>query len=424
MFILDAKHDPMPIPKSLKLRPIEWITLGGFLLTILIVILHGRRFYFLLGDHLGAVKEYASWLLPCFFARIVFSLRDTPRRRANTFYLGYFLLLTLAFFGTRIEQSLAVSMLLKQTLLIVTYQKAINAALCGLTLGYVAFAWQRQPGPTWGILKTELAGDLLAIRLLGCVMAGFIIYSNLLAIVPLIHAGLYDDFFYKVDKLIFFGRDPFPWITSFSSATVRTLMTKSYEFFFFFIVFGLTGTFLLGDLKQYEKTLSGLVLLYLTGLVFFIAWPTVGPAFYGVTASYFRATGDSEIKKYLLDQYKIFLRDPQHAPIGAFCGMAAFPSLHIAHSTFFMICLWRANRWMVALLVVPYLLLGASTVYLGWHYVIDVFGGLALAGFTFWLVERIYASPRPEQTAPTGGKEEKKNVEAGAAAAVAGSRAG
>lgn len=387
------------------LHPIEWIALSGLLFSVLLVLLHGRSFYFLAADHLEAVQAYSSWLLPCFFAKVVFALRSTPPRRTHPFYLAYFFLLTLSFFGTRIEQSFSATALLKHTMAIVTRQNVINLALLALTLGYVAWRCLRTPRPAFQILKIELTEGLLALRLLVSLLLAFIIYSNILAIVPLIHAGICDGFFFKLDMILFFGANPFAKLATFDGPIFTRLMEKSYEFFFFFIVFGLTGTFLLGNMRQFEKTLAGIVVIYLIGLFCFIAWPTLGPAFYSETAAFFRATSGNGLKRYLLTQYIQFCKDPLHAGVTAFNGMAAFPSLHIAHSTFFLLCLWRANRWLVALLLIPYLLLALSTVYLGWHYLADIWGGLLLAWGAFRLVDWIYpeppASPDPEAAPKT-----------------------
>ena len=57
----------------------------------------------------------------------------------------------------------------------------------------------------------------------------------------------------------------------------------------------------------------------------------------------------------------------------------AFPSLHTANAVTILLVLWRHDRRLLRVYVVPCLGLVAATVYLRWHYVVDVAAGAALA---------------------------------------------
>src|SRR5262249_13079513 len=58
---------------------------------------------------------------------------------------------------------------------------------------------------------------------------------------------------------------------------------------------------------------------------------------------------------------------------------AAFPSLHTANAVTILLVTWRHDRRAFATCLVPALGLVAATVYLRWHYVVDVAAGAALA---------------------------------------------
>jgi membrane-associated phospholipid phosphatase len=64
----------------------------------------------------------------------------------------------------------------------------------------------------------------------------------------------------------------------------------------------------------------------------------------------------------------------------AHCGLVAFPSFHVAQCILTAIALWH-SRWLRFPAAVLAILMCISTVTTGWHYVIDVIGGLAVAIF-------------------------------------------
>lgn len=79
-----------------------------------------------------------------------------------------------------------------------------------------------------------------------------------------------------------------------------------------------------------------------------------------------------------------------------------FPSLHVALSGGIAISLWLAReRW----LAIPSTLIAAgvmaATVYLGIHWLVDVFAGLLLCGASAWLVHRRVALEDDRVKAPT-----------------------
>jgi len=58
-----------------------------------------------------------------------------------------------------------------------------------------------------------------------------------------------------------------------------------------------------------------------------------------------------------------------------------------ALSIIFLVYLWLRQRFLTLLNILPFLLLCVSTVYLGWHYVIDIPAG-ALLGVIAILITR------------------------------------
>src|ERR1043166_832412 len=66
-------------------------------------------------------------------------------------------------------------------------------------------------------------------------------------------------------------------------------------------------------------------------------------------------------------------------------GVDVFPSLHCAVSAFFLFFHRQHRPWRFWLYLVPCVGLWVSTIYLRYHYAIDLVCGFALAGFALWL---------------------------------------
>ena len=86
--------------------------------------------------------------------------------------------------------------------------------------------------------------------------------------------------------------------------------------------------------------------------------------------------------------------------------VAAFPSLHAAYPTLGALALWQVNR-KTAYFTVPWcFIVFFSVVFLGQHYAIDVFGGIAVAVAT-WLVMNYLIVPHVRALSASTGTEER-----------------
>jgi hypothetical protein len=86
--------------------------------------------------------------------------------------------------------------------------------------------------------------------------------------------------------------------------------------------------------------------------------------------------------------------------------VAAFPSLHAAYPTLGALALWQVNR-RTAYFTVPWcFIVFFSVVFLGQHYAIDVFGGIAVAVAT-WLIMNYLVVPHVRALSASTGAEER-----------------
>ncbi len=383
------------------LRPIEIITLLGFALSWLIVARYGRSYSTLFQTSSSEVLLQLNWLLPCLIARLAFALFGISPRRARPWYLAYFTLLTVVFFGSDLEYVLTEAQVLGKSYQAVSETNElvrINIVLfVGLYL-LTLYRWRKDRDETLRVLRTQLQEALHVTRLMFSLLLCFAAYSNIKPLIPVINPRLFDAEFYRLDYLLCLGNDPFIFLNSIQWQPFQGLMQQSYFFFFFFIIFALTGTLLFGDARHFEKTISAFIIAYYLATVTYFIFPAVGPAFAEATAPIFESTNDNGLKRHLLSLYIEFCRNPQSADIRLFSGLAAFPSLHIAHCLLFLYYLWKVEKVIVFLLALPFVLLSVSTIYLGWHYVTDFYGGILIALLTVYAVRWMYPEAEENTT--------------------------
>jgi hypothetical protein len=72
----------------------------------------------------------------------------------------------------------------------------------------------------------------------------------------------------------------------------------------------------------------------------------------------------------------------------AFGGIAAFPSLHVAHMALLAAIAWNAARPYAYLMVLMTVLTFVATMGFGWHYAVDAIGGVGLALAVAWWTRR------------------------------------
>ncbi len=134
-----------------------------------------------------------------------------------------------------------------------------------------------------------------------------------------------------------------------------------------------------------------MILLFYVGRLLGMLNPVMGPAFYRPEVfTYLDGSTTSDVMRLVSD----VMARPSEAGTRAsgilLGGVSAMPSLHVAMVTVTAYWLAVAGRW-TAFVTVPWVLLvWTSTVALGWHYILDGAGGIALGAasiaLTRWLL--------------------------------------
>lgn len=135
------------------------------------------------------------------------------------------------------------------------------------------------------------------------------------------------------------------------------------------------------DKKAVEIFLLSIIASYLIGTTIYYFFPTAGLT--AVFSSPHFLPGEHETFKKFYDVH-------HHIPFSfTGGGMIAFPSFHVAWAVLLTYAC-RHKKWILYPLIVVNIAIIVSTFMLGWHYLIDVFGGLLLAVIAIVIADRIY----------------------------------
>lgn len=216
----------------------------------------------------------------------------------------------------------------------------------------------------------------------------YVSFRNLKSYVPYVNHDLFDDVFAAIDHTMFLGNDP-------ATLLHDTLGTGWAAHFFSFIYIAwivmVPGT--LAAALVWSRNVSGGSWLvtavgidWVLGVATYFAFPTVGPVY--AQPDLFSAlahTPVSSLQDTMIAERADVLADPWATH--AVQTIAAFASLHVGITVTICVIahLLRINVWVRAALWCFLVLTVLSTVYLGWHYLADAFGGAVLGVASVWL---------------------------------------
>jgi membrane-associated phospholipid phosphatase len=224
-------------------------------------------------------------------------------------------------------------------------------------------------------------GDVRGVRFLcnfSPIFFVIAIYELLGGIIPYLRPDV-DALLMKID-LALFGVHPTIWLERFFVPWLTDILAVAYASYYFIPVVLITIIYFWGEEEEFFITTSTLMLGYYISFVGYIIMPTIGPRF-TLESSYNIPLQGGGITGSLI-----------HI-LNAIEGtkMYCFPS---GHTQMVLISLWFAFRYRRPLfwIYLPICLaLIFSTVYLRYHYVIDVAAGFAFAGVTLLLGPRLWA---------------------------------
>lgn len=269
----------------------------------------------------------------------------------------------------------------------------------GLQLAYRGSASlaRREIGPVRDYLSG--IGNLpwlgLWLRLYLAYMLSTYVYFWVKVTIPLINEQLWDERFWRLDRLLHFGLSPNVFFVELIRDTpLAFLLDRWYAWWLLTVMAGIA--FFAADRRPALRRsfILSCVLLWGVGTWIYLAFPTLGPCyvrpelFAGILEEMPGATGGQLV---LWENYQKVIA-ARTGPLGSFNptrGVAAMPSLHVA--AHFLFALWA--RRFVRVLWVPFLvgtfLTFLGSVATGWHYAVDGYVALLFAWVVFRLSLRL-----------------------------------
>jgi membrane-associated phospholipid phosphatase len=272
-----------------------------------------------------------------------------------------------------------------------------------LTFAFLAFLaavtivfWTRIPHGAWLLgrfLAVVLAILLLArrsaidppsrpARILQALLPVLVIpvlFDSMGDIIPWVRTVTYDEQLIRID-LALFRVHPTIWLEQFIRPWLTTILQLAY--ISYYPLAAAVGIVLLarGRWTEFDEALFGILLCFYLSYAGYLLVPAVGPRF---TLAHIQ-TGDLQAGPLVLAVQEALNRLEN-------TKTDAFPSGHTAVA---LLSLWYAGkmreRALFAVLVPVVTGLVLSTVYLRYHYVIDVIAGMALTLLTIWLAPKLY----------------------------------
>ena len=226
----------------------------------------------------------------------------------------------------------------------------------------------------------------------GGVTAWYLCYAafrNLKSMAPFINTRSWDLEFARIDRELWFGRNPAEVLHDVFGTGVAAHVFSTVYFVWIVLVpvsiaIALVFTRRTGPGSWY---VTAVAFDWALGALFYIIFPSVGPVYNAQQRAMFAGlpeTYNSRLADSMWDDRVAVMGD--RFASGTLQTIAAFPSLHVGIMV--TICLVVGYiglpRWVQAISWVFLGLTVLATIYLGWHFFVDVLAGAAVGSFAVW----------------------------------------
>ena len=225
------------------------------------------------------------------------------------------------------------------------------------SVGVIAWARRNSNGLRW------------RVRLLFYPAAMGVCFYAMAKAVPLLGVPQRDDWLLAWDRALLGETPALAWVPLLRPWLVDVAMA-GYLFFFYYLIAG-PGRYCIRDLVLFRKCIVGLFVLYGIGFIGYTVLPAGGPHRF--------MNFDQPLQGVWL------LGATLQTVNGGSNGVDAFPSIHFAATLYLLMFDWQHARRRFWWLLGPCLLLWFSTMYLRFHYFVDLAGGAGIAVIG-WLV--------------------------------------
>jgi len=211
-------------------------------------------------------------------------------------------------------------------------------------------------------------------RLLFYPIAMNVYFQQMRSAIPSITPERFDASLRGIDSALIGDTPSILW-QHIANPVLTEIMSLCYLFFFPYLIMGVAAHFV-GPVSRCKSFVAGLFSLYGIGFLGYTLVPAAGP---------YLAFGDAFDTALVAGPVSRW--NDALVRMGS-TGVDVFPSLHVAVSLFILGFDLRHNKRRFWIFLVPCIGLWCSTLYLRYHYLIDVLCGVLLAGWALWIANR------------------------------------
>jgi len=233
----------------------------------------------------------------------------------------------------------------------------------------------------------------------------YVSYRNLKSFLPFVRERVTDPLLQQSDRWLAGGAQPGDVLHQVLGTGVSAhVLSAVYLSYLLFVPLSVAAALVwFRKLSHGAWYVSALSFNWILGAVSYYVLPSLGPI-YVERAHYtdLPDTGVTGLQEALYRNRIRVLVDPQATEVVQ--GIAAFASLHVSvvFTAALIAHLVRLPLFLRTILWAYVLLTALATVYFGWHYLVDVFAGIALGGFATWLAVRTTSMARRRSGVPGG----------------------
>lgn len=219
----------------------------------------------------------------------------------------------------------------------------------------------------------------------------FLCFKELYFMVKPIHGVDYDQILINIDRFLF-GGDPTHYLFTISNPILTELLQIVYATFFFLPVILGINLLMSGRVKEFHFSTFSIVLGFFLSYLGYLLVPAIGPRF---TLHEFAATNSELPGLFLTNYLREIVNAGESIPAGTLNPMEVvqrdvFPSGHTQMTLIVMYLSVKFRLRSRYFFLVNGTLLVFSTVYLRYHYVVDLIGGAIFMIATMLLGKWIY----------------------------------
>jgi len=219
----------------------------------------------------------------------------------------------------------------------------------------------------------------------------FLLFKEVHVIIQLSARLDWDPLLINGDRAIF-GTDPTVWLASYSTPILTEVLQIAYVSYYFIMLTVGIELYLQREQNKFSFTFFTIVLGFFLSYLGYLAFPAVGPRF---TLHHFEQLNSDLPGVWCTESLRNFINAGESIPSDAVHAVLlaqrdAFPSGHTEMTLLSMYLAYRYTLRSRFLLTVLGILLIISTVYLRYHYVVDVLGGIVFMLLTVFAAPRLF----------------------------------